>query len=94
MTGSDLRKVTVPQLVEGFTELALGQFKAELNGEITKYNRLYDELETIELELKNRAGDQRAALVRLFAHANPQVRLDAAQSTLSVAPEVARQTLQ
>ena len=53
MTGSDLRKVTVPQLVEGFTELALGQFKAELNGEITKYNRLYDELETIELELKN-----------------------------------------
>ena len=86
--------MTVPQLVERFTALALGQFKAELHGEIAKYNRLFRELIAIEQELKNRAGDQRTALVSLFVHPNPQVRLMAAQLTLAVARTSACQTLQ
>jgi hypothetical protein len=65
-----------------------------LYGEIAKYNRLYDQIVAVELELKNRPGDQRAALVPLFAHPNPQVRLMAAQSALAAAPASARQTLQ
>lgn len=90
----DLAKMSVPQLVERFTALALGQFEAELYGEIAKYNRLYDQLEAIERELKNRTGDERTALISLLAHENPQVRLDAAQATLAVAPAAARQALQ
>ena len=86
--------MTVPELVERFTALALGQFKAELHGEIAKYNRLFRELIAIEQELKNRAGDQRTALVSLLVHPNPQVRLMAAESTLAVARTSACQTLQ
>ncbi|MGH6682331.1 MAG: DUF2019 domain-containing protein [Pseudolabrys sp.] len=89
-----LKDMTVPQLIEQFTSLALGQFKAELYGEIKKYNRMYDEIVAIRQELKNRANDQRTALVPLFTHTNPQVRLMAAQSALAVAPAAAQQTLQ
>jgi hypothetical protein len=94
MKSSGLRAMTAPQLVERFTALALSQFKAELVGEIAKYNRLYDELLAIEEELKSRSGDQRITLTPLFEHPNPQVRLMAAESTLAVAPAAARQTLQ
>jgi hypothetical protein len=48
----------------------------------------------VESELKTRKGDQRSALVPLFVHPNPQVRLMAAEVTLAVAPAAARQTLQ
>lgn len=89
-----LAEMTLSQLVDRFTADALTQFQAELYGEIAKYNLLYREIVAIERELKNRAGDQRSALVPLFAHSNPQVRLMAAESTLAVAPEAARQTLQ
>lgn len=94
MTRIDLGKLTVPQLVDRFTQLALGQFNAELAGEIKKFNRLFDEVAAIEQELKMRSGDQRAALVALFVHSNPQVRLNAAESTLAVAAAAARETLQ
>ncbi len=94
MIGIGLRKLTVVQLVGKFVDASLGQFDAELNGEIAKFNRLYDELEIIERELKNRDGDQRSTLVPLFDHKNPQVRLNAAEATLVVAPTESRQTLQ
>jgi uncharacterized protein DUF2019 len=44
--------------------------------------------------LKAREGDQRQALVRLYEHKNPQVRLKAVKATLAVAPEVALPMLQ
>jgi Domain of unknown function (DUF2019) len=94
MKSFDLKGVTAAQLVERFTALALSQFKAELVGEIAKYNRLFRELLAIEEELKSRDGDQRLALTPLFAHPNPQVRLMAAEATLALAPAAARQTLQ
>ena len=94
MKSPDLKKMTVPQLVERFTSLSLGQFKAELSGEIAKFNSLYDEVVAIKEELKSRAGDRRDSLVPLFAHANPQVRLNAAQWALAVSPVAARRTLQ
>lgn len=87
-------ELTLPQLVERFAADALKQFQAELYGEISKYNRLYREIVALEQELKARQGDQRTALLSLLAHPNPQVRLMAAQSTLAVAPNAARQTLQ
>ncbi|MCW5691844.1 MAG: DUF2019 domain-containing protein [Pseudolabrys sp.] len=48
----------------------------------------------IKDELAGRAGDQRSALVTLFDHPNPQVRLNAAQRALAVSPVAARQALQ
>jgi hypothetical protein len=94
MKDSVLKGMTVPQLIERFTALALSQFKAELNGETAKYNRMFRELIAIGQELKNRAGDQRTALISLFVHPNPQVRLMAAELTLAVARASACQTLQ
>jgi hypothetical protein len=94
MKGIDLGKLTVSQLVDHFTKLALEQYEAELYDETAKYNRLYDKIIAIRDELKGRSGDQRSALVPLFVHPNPQVRLKAAIYALAVAPAAARQALQ
>lgn len=90
----DLAELTVSQLVDRFTALCLAQNKAELYDEIAKYNRLYDQIVAIRDELKGRPGDQRIALVPLFAHPNPQVRLKAALYALAVAPAAAQHALQ
>jgi hypothetical protein len=94
MKNAALKNMSVAQLVDRFTAVSLSQFQAELYGEIGKYNRLYDEMNAVEQELKSRAGDQRTALVPLYEHPNPQVRLMAAEATLAVAPAAARQVLQ
>jgi hypothetical protein len=94
MKSIDLGKLTVSQLVDHFTKLALEQYEAELYDETAKYNRLYDKIIAIRDELKGRSGDQRSALVPLFVHPNPQVRLKAAIYALAVAPAAARQALQ
>ena len=62
--------------------------------EIAKYNRLFDQMEAVEEELKVRGGDQRQALLGLYDHPNGHVRLKAAKATLAVAPEAARRALQ
>lgn len=88
-----LRDMTVDQLVEHFTAIALNQDEALLVNDHATFNRLFDEMEAVKLELKARDGDQRRALVRLYDHPNAQVRLKAVKATLAVAPEVARRLL-
>jgi Domain of unknown function (DUF2019) len=87
------RDMTVDQLVEHFTAIALNQDQALLTNDHTKFNRLFDEMEAVKLELKARDGDQRRALLRLYDHPNAQVRLKAVKATLAVAPEAARRIL-
>ena len=94
MKNADLGKMSVPQLVEWFTALCVGQFQAELYSEIAKQNRLIHQSVAVADELKSRAGDQRSALLPLLTHSNPQVRMMAAQFMLAVAPAAARQALQ
>ena len=94
MKRSKLHDMTVDQLVVQFTDIALAQDKALLMGDIAKFNRLFDQMEAAEGELKARAGDQRRALLRLYQHRNAQVRLKAAVATLAVAPDAARRKLQ
>jgi hypothetical protein len=94
MKGADLGTITVAQLVERFTALCVGQFQAELRGEIAKQNQLIRQSIAVADELKGRTGDQRIALVPLLDHPNPQVRMMAAQFTLALVPAAARQTLQ
>jgi hypothetical protein len=89
-----LQEMTVEQLVEQFTTMALEQDNALLEDEIGKYNRLYDKMEELEQELKERDDDQRRLLLPLIDHPNSEVRLKAAIATLSIDPEAARQALQ
>lgn len=85
---------TTSELVDRFTALALGQDEAQKKDHIAEYNRLIQQMMVVEAELKNRAGDQRRALVPLYNHDNMQVRLMAAKVTLAVAPQAARQMLE
>ena len=94
MNRISVQSLTVSQLVDRFTALALEQYEAERHGDTARFNRLFDEVVRIKDELAGRAGDQRSALVTLFDHPNPQVRLNAAQRALAVAPVAARQALQ
>ena len=93
MNPSSLHDMSVDVLVEHFLSMALKQDKALLLDEITKYNRLYDEMEVVEGELKIREGDQRRALLPLLGHANVHVRLKAAIATLAVDLKAAQEAL-
>jgi Domain of unknown function (DUF2019) len=94
MDNTALKHMSVNELVERFVAITQSQYQAGLYDEFAKYNRLFREMMAVENELKSRSGDQRTALMPLFAHPNPQVRLMAAQSTLALAPTAARQVLQ
>ena len=94
MNRDKLGKLTIEELVEGFVAIALEQDKALRHGQHPKYNRLFDQMETIKQELQERTGDQRQALVALHSHPNAQVRLKSAIATLALAPEAAQRTLQ
>ena len=91
---TNLAKQSTEDLVTRFTELALGQYRALLNDEFGKYNRLFRQMASVAEELKGRSGDQRSALMPLYNHANPQVRLMAANKTLALAPAAARRVLE
>ena len=93
MRSPTIHDQTTDQLVDHFMEIALEQDTALLREQINKVNRLFDDLELVEAELKARAGDQRRALLRLYAHPNPQVRVKAIKATLAVAPDKARRAL-
>jgi hypothetical protein len=94
MRRSKLQFLTVDQLVQRFTVIALDQDNALRRGQHAKFNRLYDDLDAVQQELKNRAGDQRQALIALLRHPNAQVRLKSAIATLALVPDAARTTLQ
>lgn len=94
MKRTRLQDMTVDQLVQCFTAIALDQDKALRKGQHAKFNRLYDDLDAVQRELKNRADDQRQALIALLRHPNAQVRLKSAIATLALAPDTARTTLQ
>lgn len=90
----NLQQLTVDELVQHFASLALEQDDALLDGDISKINRLFRNLQNISAELKARDGDQRRALLKLYDHPNAQVRLKATKATLAVAPEAARRMLE
>jgi len=89
-----LETMTVEALVAHFAELGVLQHQAELLGDDSAFNRLYDKIDRVKTELKNRDGDRRSALLQLYDHPNMQVRLNAAKWTLAVAPEAAREALE
>jgi CHASE3 domain sensor protein len=89
-----LTNLSVEELVERFTAIALEQSEASRLDNIRKYNKLYDRMEEVRQELKSRNGDRRDALSGLMQHPNAQVRLKAAITVMALFPEAARRTLQ
>ena len=94
MTGPDVVAMTVDELVDRFTAIAVAQDKAIFEENNAEYNKLYAQMRTITRELKRRPGDQRRALLPLYAHQNAQARLMAALDTLDIAASAAREVLQ
>jgi hypothetical protein len=94
MKPANLKRMTVEELVQRFSALAIEQGVELDSDDIAEVNRLYGHLEAIEAELKDRPGDARRALLRLYDHPNMQVRLKAVKATLAIAPEAARRALE
>jgi len=89
-----LVELSIEELVHLFVDLAIANDDALLGFETKKSNRLYDRIGAIVAELTSREGDQRRALIPLYTHPNPQVRLKAATVTLAIAPVAARAVLE
>ncbi|MGH6838729.1 MAG: DUF2019 domain-containing protein [Methylocella sp.] len=94
MKQAKLEQMTVDDLVERFAEIGVAQDHAELMGEMGKFNRLFDQMNDVDQELRKRGLQARLALLRLYDHPNMQVRMNAAKSTLGVAPDAARKVIQ
>ena len=94
MNPLELKHVKTDDLVDLFVRVALDQDKAIRSDDNATFNRLFDQMDAIKQELKKRPGDQRRALMRLYAHPNVQVRLKSAIATLAIVPEKARSLLQ
>jgi hypothetical protein len=88
-----LTDMSIDQLVERFIEIGIAEYDAIELGQSKKHNRLYDQMDAVENELKSRDGDARSALIPLYDHPNPHVQLMAAKATLAIAPEAARNAL-
>jgi hypothetical protein len=86
-------EMTVDQLVERFTAIALDQDRALPRNDYARFNRLFDAMEVIKRELKGRDGDQ-TRITRALRSANAQVRLKAVKATLAVEPNAARRMLE
>ncbi|QBR70674.1 hypothetical protein CU048_04590 [Beijerinckiaceae bacterium] len=86
--------LTIDQLVDRFAEIGIAQDKALLYDEHKKFNRLFNEMNEVDQELRRRGVEARQALLRLYDHPNMQVRVKAAIRTLAVAPTAARLALQ
>src|SRR6266851_2831876 len=84
MKQAPLSEMTVEQLVDRFTAIALEQDRAVRIDDNTKFKRLFWQMEAVEEELKGREGDQRRALLRLYHHPRAQVRMKAAIATLAL----------
>lgn len=94
MKSVKLDETSTEELVKRFAAICVSQDDAFLHTKIAKFKRLYNEMKTVEDELKSRAGDQRRALLTLYNHPNCQVRLQSAGATLAVAPDIARHLIE
>ena len=93
MRKDNLKEYTLPQLIRRFEEIGTAQEVALDSENTKKFNRLYDEMEAVDLEIRSRGTESRRGLLALYDHPSVQVRLCAAQYTYGVAPQEARAAL-
>ncbi len=94
MSYNSLKSMSVSELTQRFTEIALAQDQALLRDEVGKFNQLFDRMVAVEEELKERPEDERRALIGLYNRPDLQVRLNAAKATLAIDPSAARKILE
>jgi hypothetical protein len=86
--------MTVRELVQVFANVTAEQGTALKRYDVSQYKKLYVQMMDIANELKSRPGDQRRALMVLYEHPLPKVRLMAAHMTLALAYPSARAVIQ
>ena len=86
----DLREMAVVALVERFKALAVARDGAD---GIPGLDRLYWQLDAVVRELESRDGDARHALLALYTDPDVRIRAEAAEATLTLVPELARDRL-
>jgi hypothetical protein len=89
-----LRELSTRDLTMRFTDITLDQYTALMGNDVRRYNKLYSQMDAVAQELKSRPGDERKALIALYGHPNPQVRLAAAKRTLALNYAGARQVIE
>lgn len=94
MRQATLKSMTTEQLVGRFAEIGVAQDQALLYDECKRFNRLFNQMNDVDEELRRRGMQARLALLRLFNHPNIQVRLEAAKWSLGIAPEVSRHVIE
>jgi hypothetical protein len=94
VAASRFNRLTAAELAAEFIRIAIRQGDDLLGGNTRSYNRLFDRMRAIELELKARPGDQRSELQPLLTHPNIAVRWRASVAILGIAPTPARQVLE
>jgi UTP-glucose-1-phosphate uridylyltransferase len=94
MRKPNLKEMTIDQLVERFAEIGIAQDDALWGSKYAMFNRLFDQMNEVDEELRSRGLGARLALLRLYNHRNIQVRLKAAKRTLGVAPIEARKLIE
>jgi hypothetical protein len=82
--------MTLEELLAKYIDIGIGQYNAIEAFDDRTFSRLYRHKRAIATELKSRPGDQRP----LLDHANLQVRINAANERLALAPEEALATLE
>lgn len=101
--------MSVEELLEQFAVNGIAQDRAisdfetrfgEINedelrdADIAEFTRLFWQMDAINKELLARGGETQLALLRLYGHANMQVRVQAAKLTITTAPAAARAELE
>jgi len=91
---ADLQELTNEQLIERYVAIGLAEEEAVLYDDTPGYNQLFRKEQAVVDELQGRPGDQRSALLALYEHDNPWVRMSAVKNSLALAPEEGRRVLQ
>jgi hypothetical protein len=90
----DIRDFPVDALVQRFTAIAVQQYDCVQRNDVSRFNKLFQQMKEVSDELRSRPGDARIALVPLYTHSNLQVRLKAAIHTLAINRDAARYVLE
>lgn len=90
----DVKSATTEQLLARFEHIAIAQEETFLDDRTAIYNKLFDEMLRIAVELKRRGPEALRGLASLYSHSSAQVRLKAAIYSLGIDPVGARKTLE
>ncbi len=94
MKESSLKYLNKADLVDLFCALGVLKDQAMRTDDDAEAVRIFYHMSAIAAQLKSRKDDQRRALLALYDHRNPCVRLTAAKATLAVAPVEARRMIE